>query len=209
MNKIFFFVGMLLLATFATGCNSGTGSTANTMEPATNRSAGNEVNASSNTAGSLGNLTNTADANTSVAGDENKFMMEAATGGLAEVELGKIASTKAANADVERFAEMMVQDHSKANEELKSIAAKKGVKLPAEMDANHKAIQEDLRSKVGAEFDRAYVDAMVADHKKTVALFETESQNGNDPEIKAFAAKTLPVLRKHLEAVTALDAKIK
>ena len=71
------------------------------------------------------------------------------------------------------------------------------------------SLPEDLRSKVGAEFDRAYIDAMVADHKKTVALFEAESQNGNDPEIKAFATKTLPVLRKHLEVVTALDAKIK
>jgi putative membrane protein len=209
MKRIFFFVGMLFLATFATGCNRGTGNTSNTIEPATNRSAGNAVNASSNTAGSLGNLTNTANSNMTAGGDDNRFMMEAAAGGLAEVELGRMASTKAANAEVKQFAEMMVQDHSKANDELKSIAANKGVKIPAELDADHKAVQEDLRSKVGAEFDRAYINAMVADHKKTVALFEAESQNGNDPEIKAFATKTLPVLRKHLEAVTALDAKIK
>ena len=103
----------------------------------------------------------------------------------------------------------MIQDHSKANEELKSIAAKKNIKLPAELDTKHKSKMEELRSKVGAEFDRAYVDTMVEDHQKDVALFEAESQNGNDPEIKAFAAKTLPVLRKHLDAINAINAKMK
>lgn len=209
MNIFLIWIGVLLSLVLALSCNQGTGNTSSKMEPATNRGGGNDVNATSNTAGALGNLTNTSNVNTASASDDNKFVMEAANGGLAEVELGKIASTKAANGEVKKFAEMMIQDHSKANEELKSLAAKKGIKLPAEPDAQHKATMEDLRSKVGAEFDRAYVDAMIEDHKKDVALFESESQNGNVPEIKAFAAKALPVLRKHLKAVTALDAKIK
>lgn len=209
MNIVLIWIGVLLSLVLALSCNQGTGNTSSKMEPATNRGGGNDVNATSNTAGALGNLTNTSNVNTASASDDNKFVMEAANGGLAEVELGKIASTKAANGEVKKFAEMMIQDHSKANEELKSLAAKKGIKLPAEPDAQHKATMEDLRSKVGAEFDRAYVDAMIEDHKKDVALFESESQNGNVPEIKAFAAKALPVLRKHLKAVTALDAKIK
>jgi len=208
MKRIFFLIGIFLLSMLAVGCNGGHGNSANSMEPSTNRSGGNEVNASSNTAGSLGNLTNTAPAN-NIAGGDNQFIVEAAMGGLAEVELGKIASTKAANAEVKKFADLMVQDHSKANEELKSIAAKKGMKAPAELDDKHKSTMEELRSKVGSEFDRAYVNAMVEDHKKDVALFEAESQNGNDPEIKAFAAKTLPVLKKHLDAITAIHAKMK
>ena len=209
MNIVLIWIGVLLSLVLALSCNQGTGNTSSKMEPATNRGGGNDVNATSNTAGALGNLTNTSNVDTASASDDNKFVMEAANGGLAEVELGKIASTKAANGEVKKFAEMMIQDHSKANEELKSLAAKKGIKLPAEPGAQHKATMEDLRSKVGAEFDRAYVDAMIEDHKKDVALFESESQNGNVPEIKAFAAKALPVLRKHLKAVTALDAKIK
>lgn len=208
MNRYLFLIGMLLIFVLAGACNNGKGNTANMAEPATNRSAGNEVNASSNTAGTLGNLTNTANSNTA-AGNADEFAIEAAMGGLAEVEMGRIASTKAANPEVKKFAEMMIQDHSKANDELKSIAAKKNIKLPAELDAKHKSKLEELRSKVGAEFDRAYVDTMVEDHKKDVALFEAESQNGNDPEIKAFAAKTLPVLRKHLDAINAINAKMK
>ena len=208
MNRYLFLIAMLLMFVHAGACNSGKGNTANMAEPATNRSAGNEVNATSNTAGTLGNLTNTANSNTA-AGNADEFATEAAMGGLAEVEMGRIASTKAANPEVKKFAEMMIQDHSKANEELKSIAAKKNIKLPAELDGKHKSKMEELRSKVGAEFDRAYVDTMVEDHKKDVALFEAESQNGNDPEIKAFAAKTLPVLRKHLDAINAINAKMK
>lgn len=135
-------------------------------------------------------------------------MTEAARGGIAEVELGRLAATKAANGEVKRFANMMVKDHSAANAELNDLASKKGVTLPAQMDPANQAKVEELRGKVGAEFDRSYIEAMVEAHEKDVAEFERQSASASDPDVKAFAAKTLPVLKKHLESVKAIHAKM-
>jgi putative membrane protein len=139
---------------------------------------------------------------------DTAFVQDAAIGGLSEVELGKIASTKAANAEVKKFGQMMVTDHSKANEELKALAQKKGWTLPTEPDSSHKSTMEDLRNRVGADFDQAYVDEMVDDHEEDVAAFEDKAKNATDPDLKAFAEKTLPVLRKHLDAIKAIQAKM-
>jgi putative membrane protein len=136
-------------------------------------------------------------------------MKEAANGGMAEVELGKVASTKAANAEVKKFGQMMVTDHSKANEELKALAAKKGVDLPKEVDSSHKSIMDSLKNKTGADFDKEYVEEMVDDHEKDVAAFEDKAKNAKDADVKAFAEKTLPTLRKHLDAIKAIQAKMK
>lgn len=139
----------------------------------------------------------------------DSFWNEAAAGGMAEVELGKIAATKAQNADVKRFAQMMVDDHSKANEELKSLAAKKNISLPTAVDAKHKSTIDRLQGLSGAAFDRAYVDDMVEDHEADVQAFEKQSKDNPDADVKAFAAKTLPTLRKHLEEIKAIKAKMK
>lgn len=139
----------------------------------------------------------------------NNFWMTAAQGGMAEVELSKVAQTKAANAEVKSFANMMVADHAKANEELKSIAGKKSVSLPATISSANQATMEELRGLVGADFDREYVNAMVDNHEADVQLFESQSADESDPEAKAFAAKTLPTLKKHLEMIKAIQAKMK
>ena len=162
---------------------------------------------STNTAGAS-NMSNRA-ANTTSAGSDEDFMKEAAVGGMAEVELGRLAATKAADPEVKKFAQMMVDDHSKANTELKTLAAKKNVTLPADLDAGKKSTMEMLRSKVGAEFDREYVEDMVEDHEKDVAAFESKAQGATDPDLKAWAAKTLPTLKKHLDAIKAIQAKMK
>jgi putative membrane protein len=128
---------------------------------------------------------------------------------MSEVELGKMASTKAASADVKNFGQMMVTDHSKANDELKALATKKGWKLPAEVDSSHKSTADDLRNRVGADFDKAYVEEMVDDHETDVKAFEDKAKNATDPDLKAFAEKTLPTLRKHLDAIKAIQAKMK
>ena len=120
-----------------------------------------------------------------------------------------MAVTKAASPEVKKFAQMMVDDHTKANTELKELAQKKGVQIPAETDSSHKSTMEDLRNLVGAEFDKEYVENMYDDHKHDVAEFEDQSENASDPDVKAFAAKTLPVLRKHLEAIEAIRSKMK
>ena len=102
----------------------------------------------------------------------------------------------------------MVDDHTKANTELKALAAKKNKTLPAELDSSHKSTMDDLKGKSGADFDQDYVEAMVDDHEEDVAAFEKQSQNSSDPDVKAFAAKTLPTLKKHLDAIKAIQAKM-
>jgi len=128
---------------------------------------------------------------------------------MAEVELGRMASTKAQNAEVKKFAQMMVTDHSKANDELKSLASKKNITLPTSPTGEHQSVVQELQGKSGAEFDKAYIDDMLEDHEKDVAEFEKQSQSNPDADVKAFAAKTLPTLRKHLEAVRAIQGKMK
>ena len=126
------------------------------------------------------------------------FMKEAAQGGQAEVILGQMAAKQGASEDVKKFGQRMVDDHAKANEELKSLATAEEVTLPTEMDAKAKATQQRLSKLSGAEFDRAYMEEMVKDHKKDVAEFEREAQHGKDPEVKNWAAKTAPTLKDHL-----------
>lgn len=138
---------------------------------------------------------------------DEAFVKKAAIGGMAEVELGKLAQQKATKPEVKAFGQMMVTDHSKANEDLKSVAAKKGVALPADLDAKHKATAEKLSKLEGEKFDAAYVDEMLSDHKKDVAEFEAAAKSAEDPDLKAFIERTLPTLRKHLDHVKGLTAK--
>jgi putative membrane protein len=140
---------------------------------------------------------------------DNEFLTEAAQGGMAEVELGKLASTKSQNAEVKKFAEMMVTDHSKANNELKELAAKKNFSLPTEVSAKHKSLMDKLNGLSGAAFDKAYVEAMVDDHEEDTEAFKDESEDGKDADVKAWAGKTLPTLQKHLEMIKAIQSKMK
>jgi putative membrane protein len=136
---------------------------------------------------------------------DEHFVMEAASGGMAEVELGKLAADKASSAKVKDFAQRMVTDHGKANDELKSLAAKKNITLPSSPDAKHKATYDRLSKLSGAAFDRAYIADMLADHQKDVAAFKKQSQTGKDADIKAWAAATLPTLEEHLKLVQSLN----
>jgi len=131
--------------------------------------------------------------------DAHMFVREAAIGGLAEVELGRLASEKASSPDVKQFAERMVADHGKANTELKSLAEKKGLMVPTEVDARHKQTMEKLSKLSGPAFDRAYMDEMRKAHKKDVNEFKQQSMKGSDPEIKAWAATALPTLQEHMQ----------
>jgi putative membrane protein len=130
---------------------------------------------------------------------DKHFLKEAAQGGEAEVTLGQMAAKQAANDDVKKFGQRMVDDHTKASDELKKLAASQGVTLPPEMDRKAKAVQQRLSQLSGAEFDRAYMKEMVKDHQKDVAAFEREARQGNDPDLKNWAAQTLPTLKEHLD----------
>jgi len=136
--------------------------------------------------------------NGSVASGDRKFMQKAASDGIAEVQLGTLARDKAASDEVKSFANRMVTDHSKANDQLKSIAASKGVELPADTDKSHKKKMDKLGKLTGPEFDRAYMKEMVSDHKKDVSAFRKEAKSGKDGDVKGFASQTLPTLEEHL-----------
>lgn len=139
-----------------------------------------------------------------MAANDKKFMRETAEGGLAEVELGKLATEKASSPEVKKFGQRMVDDHSKANEELKQVASSKGVDLPDKLTGKDKLLKERLSKLSGPQFDRAYMENMVKDHKKDVADFNRESASAKDSEVKQFASKTLPTLKDHLKAAEAI-----
>lgn len=142
-------------------------------------------------------------------GSAEEFVKEAAIGGLMEVELGRYAEQNAASPRVSNFGSMMVRDHNKANEELKSIASQKNIEVPSTMDEKHMSMVNELKQKKGAEFDREYMREMVDDHEKDVDEFRKQSENGKDPEIKAFAARTVPVLQTHLDSARSIHDAIK
>jgi putative membrane protein len=130
--------------------------------------------------------------------DEN-FVQKAAMGGMAEVELGRIATEKAGSDEVKKFGQRMVDDHGKASEELKTLAQNKHITLATTLDPHHKAMQDRLAKLSGPAFDRAYMQAMLVDHKKDLNEFRMEAKSGQDPDIKGWAAKTLPTLEEHLK----------
>jgi putative membrane protein len=140
--------------------------------------------------------------------DDAKFATTAANAGMTEVNAGKMAQDKAVNPRVKSFAAMMVTDHTKAGDELAAIAKTKNITLPPGPDADSQKAADDLAKKSGKDFDKAYVNQMVDDHKKAVKLFEDASKNCKDPDLKAFAAKTLPTLKMHLDSIKAIHDKM-
>jgi putative membrane protein len=133
---------------------------------------------------------------TSVA--DKKFVEKAASGGMAEVKLGKLAVEKGTSPTVKSFGQKMIDDHGKANDELKTLATRKKLPVPTDVDSEQKATYDKLAKLSGPDFDKAYIDAMVKDHDKDVKEFKEASTASNmDPDVKAWAAKTLAVIEKH------------
>jgi len=139
---------------------------------------------------------------------DKAFVTEAAQGGMAEVALGQLAVKQGAAKDVKDFGKHMVTDHSKANDELKQLAAKKKWDLPTDVGAEHKATMDRLSKLKGAAFDKAYMSDMVEDHVKDVAAFEKASKSAKDTDLKAWAGKTLPTLRHHLSMAKETAGKV-
>jgi putative membrane protein len=136
------------------------------------------------------------------------FASQAAIIGKAEIELGQLALKNTQDAGVRKYAERMVKDHSAADKKLKAIAAKESLQLPQSLDQEHESLKMKLQSLKGADFDRAYMNAMAKGHDKAVALFESASQQTQMPgELKQFAASTLPTLEEHKEMAHSLHEK--
>jgi len=136
-------------------------------------------------------------ASSSVSAKDKTFMKKAAKGGTMEVAMGKIAEQNGQSDDVKSFGKRMVTDHSKANDELKSIAEKKGVKLPSKEPT------------VKWSSDKAYIDAMVKDHEKDLAEFQEEAKSGSDPDVKKFAEDTAKMVQEHLDLAKETQGKLK
>ncbi len=136
------------------------------------------------------------------------FAVKAAQGGLAEVKLGQLATEKAGSPDVKAFGQQMVDDHGKANEQLKSVAASEGMTLPADVNGKQQAMYDRLSKLSGAQFDSAYVKDMMADHQEDIKEFEKEAKSGTDEKIKSFASQTLPVIQGHLDKLKAIQPKL-
>ena len=138
---------------------------------------------------------------------DRHFIRKAGEGGLAEVELGKLATEKGQSDEVKKFGQRMVDDHSKANDQLKQLAESKGVKLPTDLSAKDKATKARLEKLSGEKFDRAYMNDMVQDHTKDVTEFKKESTSAKDSDVKSFASQTLPTLQDHLKEARSIAPK--
>jgi putative membrane protein len=136
------------------------------------------------------------------------FLSDVIEGGNTEVALGKLAQTQSKNADVKKFGQMLITDHTEADQEATALAKKKNINAPAGM-GSHQSTYDKLKGLTGDDFDREFVEDMVSDHEKDVSTFQKESQNSSDADVKAFATKTLPVLQKHLDTVKGIQSKMK
>ncbi len=143
------------------------------------------------------------------AGADATFLKKAAEGGLAEVELGKLATQNASSDAVKKFGQQMVDDHTKANQQVQDAASKKGVTLPTELSPKDKATLDRLQKLSGPHFDRAYMSDMVKDHTKDVSEFQKEAKSGSDPDVKQLASSILPTLEEHLNRAKSVDGEVK
>jgi putative membrane protein len=142
-----------------------------------------------------------------MAADSN-FLMKAAEGNMAEVQLGQLAKDKATNSSVKDFAQRMIDDHGRTLTEIKKMAGDKAVTLPDKLSAKDTATKDRLSKLSGAQFDRAYITDMVSDHRTDVKEFEQHAKTGTDPDVKAFAGKTLPVLQEHLRMAESIHSEL-
>jgi len=135
---------------------------------------------------------------------DTNFILAAAQGGMTEVELGELAATNGMRDDVKNFGQMMVKDHTAINDDLKALAAQKGVTLPDSLDAKHQTMVDKLTVLTGSEFDDAYIAAMIKGHKKDDKAFKAEAAETTDADIKNFLDKSIPIVEAHLQHITAM-----
>jgi putative membrane protein len=145
-----------------------------------------------------------AKAETKLSPADKGFILAAAQGGMTEVKLGELAAQKGAREDVKAFGQMMVKDHTAINDDLKALAAQKGVTLPDSLDAKHQGMVDKMAALTGSEFDAAYVADMIKDHKMDAKEFKAESAKTKDADIKSFVDKSIPVVAEHLQRITAM-----
>ncbi|MBC7948932.1 MAG: DUF4142 domain-containing protein [Chitinophagaceae bacterium] len=149
--------------------------------------------------------------NTAVVADAETaaFLVDAANGGMTEVQLGQVAEQKGTDAGIKRFGAMLAADHSGANNQVKTLAAQRNVTLPATVSDEKQKDIDDFNKKAGTAFDKSYIRYMVKDHEDDIKAFENASEDVKDSEVKAFIDNTLPKLRMHLDSAKAIQKRLK
>jgi putative membrane protein len=142
-------------------------------------------------------------------GADQNFLSKAAQGNMAEVELGRLAEQRASNPAVKQFGQRMVTDHTRLQEQLKSVAAQEGVTLPTSVNAKQQATKDKLSNMSGAAFDRYYINDMVADHRGDISEFQRQADHGTDPAVKQLAQQALPTLHEHLTMAEDVQTQVK
>lgn len=136
------------------------------------------------------------------------FLMDAASSNMLEIQLGKMAAQQATHPEVKKFGQMMQDHHTKATQELKTVASQLKVQMPTTLMPVHQELVDKVQGKSGAEFDEAYMDAMETAHRLDIAKFEMKSNSAENATVKAFAAKTLPMLQSHMKMAKELEDKV-
>jgi putative membrane protein len=148
-------------------------------------------------------------ANPQLAKEDRDFFEDAAQGGLLEVKLGELVIKQGASDDAKKFAQRMIDDHTKVNKDLATAAQQLGLIVPAELDKKHKDELDKMAKHSGEKLDREYMSRMVDEHKDDVKAFEKESKDGKNPTLKQFAASNLPTLREHLTLAREIQGRMK
>ena len=143
-----------------------------------------------------------------VSQQDSEFAKQAAGGGQAEVELGRLATEQSQNDEVTQYGQTLVDEHTAANEKLKQIAEEKGIELSSDLPDEAQEAKDSLSQMTGLDFDRAFIEQMVSDHERTIDLFDKQAQQGQDAELKAFAENTLPTLREHLDEAQRIEEEL-
>jgi putative membrane protein len=142
-----------------------------------------------------------------VSQEDADWAAKVANANMTEVELSKVAQTKATSDRLKNFADMMVNDHTAAGDKLKQLAASKNITLPASLDGDSQKMLDDLNKKSGKDFDKAYTKDMVDGHKDAVDAFQKGSNDLQDADLKNFATQTLPTIQMHRDSINAIAGK--
>jgi len=145
-----------------------------------------------------------ANATPTVCTEDCNFIQAAAQGGMTEVKLGELASRTGERDDVKQFGQRMVKEHGGINDDLKALAAQKGVTLSGSLDAEHQGMVDKMSALSGSDFDNAYIAGMIKDHKTDAKAFKAEASATKDADVKGFVDKTIPVVNEHLKLITAI-----
>lgn len=140
---------------------------------------------------------------------DTDFAVDAADAGMLEVQLGQLAVSNASSPQVKQFGQMMVDDHTKANDELKALASELNYSLPASLSDKSMKVYNKLAEKSGTDFDKAYIDQMVDDHKDVLDKFKKEADNGKEARLKQWASEKIPALQHHLELAESAKETVK